>query len=102
MGRKDMEQWIQEESQHLRDRVQTFKAEPFDPSFLLSLSMCNVICCLVFGQRFKYEDEKFLSLLQILKNTLRFDSTPWGQMYNVFPRIVEHLPGSHNTAFCRD
>ncbi|KAI4797202.1 hypothetical protein KUCAC02_025261 [Chaenocephalus aceratus] len=22
-------------------------------------------------------------------------------MYNVFPRIVEHLPGSHNTAFAR-
>jgi len=25
MGRKGMEQWIQEESQHLRDRVKTFK-----------------------------------------------------------------------------
>ncbi|XP_033944523.1 cytochrome P450 2G1-like [Pseudochaenichthys georgianus] len=99
MGRKGMEQWIQEESQHLRDRVKTFKAKPLDPSFLLSLSVSNVICCLVFGQRFTYEDEKFLSLLQIITNTLRFASSPWGQMYNVFPRIVEHLPGSHNTAF---
>ncbi|KAK1877711.1 Cytochrome P450 2G1 [Dissostichus eleginoides] len=101
MGRKGMEQWIQEESQHLRDHVKTFKAKPFDPSFLLSLSVSNVICCLVFGQRFKYEDEKFLSLLQMITKTLKFASSPWGQMYNVFPRIVEHLPGSHNTAFAQ-
>ncbi|KAK1899702.1 Cytochrome P450 2G1 [Dissostichus eleginoides] len=69
MGRKGMEQWIQEESQHLRNRLNTFKAKPFDPSFLL--------------------------------NTLKFGSIPWGQMYNVFPRIVELFPGSHHSAFAR-
>ncbi|XP_029301776.1 LOW QUALITY PROTEIN: cytochrome P450 2Y3 [Cottoperca gobio] len=99
MGRKGMEEWIQEESQHLRARIDTFKAAPFEPTFLLSLSTSNVICCLVFGQRFSYEDKKFLSLLQIISETLKFGSSPWGQMYNIFPRLMEHLPGHHHFAF---
>ncbi|KAI9542203.1 hypothetical protein NQZ68_022256 [Dissostichus eleginoides] len=56
----------------------TGRAKPFDPSFLLSLSVSNVICCLVFGQHF--EDQKFLSLLQIILDTLKFGSSPWGQV----------------------
>uniref|UniRef100_A0A8C6NTD3 Cytochrome P450, family 2, subfamily Y, polypeptide 3 n=1 Tax=Nothobranchius furzeri TaxID=105023 RepID=A0A8C6NTD3_NOTFU len=80
MGRKGMEEWIQEESQHLRACVRSFKAEPFDPSILLSRTVSNVVCCLVFGQRFTYEDKHFLNLLATIAEFVRFNSSPIGMV----------------------
>ncbi|XP_026048121.1 cytochrome P450 2G1-like [Astatotilapia calliptera] len=99
MGRKGMEEWIQEVSEHLRVHIRTFKGKPFDPQFLLSSTVSNVICCLVFGERFSFEDKQFLHLLTIITKIIRFNSTPLGQMYNIFPRLMEHLPGYHQTIF---
>ncbi|XP_068601193.1 cytochrome P450 2F5-like [Brachionichthys hirsutus] len=93
MGRKRMEEWIQEESKHLIARIECTKATSFDPTFFLSCSVSNVICSLVFGQRFSYGDGHFLSLLEIISNGMKFGSSPWGQMYNIFPWLMEWLPG---------
>uniref|UniRef100_A0A671WVS3 Cytochrome P450, family 2, subfamily Y, polypeptide 3 n=1 Tax=Sparus aurata TaxID=8175 RepID=A0A671WVS3_SPAAU len=101
MGRKGMEAWIQEESKHLAARINSTKAKPFDPSYFLSGTVSNVICCLVFGQRFSYDDDHFLHLLEIISETLKFGSSPWGQLYNIFPRLMEWLPGRHHKAFGR-
>uniref|UniRef100_A0A673BVF5 Cytochrome P450, family 2, subfamily Y, polypeptide 3 n=1 Tax=Sphaeramia orbicularis TaxID=375764 RepID=A0A673BVF5_9TELE len=124
MGRKRMEQWIQEESKHLVARIDSTKgkyvkkhnslklsslliltsfspASPFDPTYFLSCTVSNVICCLVFGQRFSYDDDHFLQLLQIVSALLKFASSPWCQLYNVFPRLMEYLPGRHHKVFGR-
>uniref|UniRef100_A0A673BVE9 Cytochrome P450 2G1-like n=1 Tax=Sphaeramia orbicularis TaxID=375764 RepID=A0A673BVE9_9TELE len=101
MGRKRMEQWIQEESKHLVARIDGTKASPFDPTYFMSCTVSNVICCLVFGQRFSYDDEHFLRLLQIISEALRFGSSPSGQLYNIFPRLMEYLPGHHHKMFTR-
>lgn len=99
MGRKGMEQWIQEESAYLVERIKTIKGEPFDPTYFLSGTVSNVICCLVFGQRFSYDDKRFLHLLQIISQTLISISSPWAMLYNVFPRLLELLPGDHHKTF---
>ncbi|KAK9521232.1 hypothetical protein VZT92_021055 [Zoarces viviparus] len=101
MGRKGMEEWIQEESTHLLARIDDTKATPFDPTYFMSCTVSNVICCLVFGQRFSYDDQHFLSLLQIINETLMFGSSPFGQLYNIFPRLMERLPGRHQKVFAR-
>ncbi|TMS07787.1 Cytochrome P450 2A10 [Larimichthys crocea] len=75
------------------------KGKPFDPIFLLSRTVSNVICCMVFGQRFSYDDKKFLQLLDIMSGVLRFNSGFVGQMYNIFPWIMEHLPGPQHKIF---
>lgn len=108
MGRKGMEAWIQEESKHLvarmnmtkgpvvapnsyfcrrwsfKRRCQTavalFAGAAFDPTFFLSCSVSNVICCLVFGQRFSYNSEQFLSLLRIVSEAIQFGSSACGQV----------------------
>ncbi|KAM9318065.1 cytochrome P450 2G1-like isoform 2-T2 [Pholidichthys leucotaenia] len=99
MGRKGMEEWIQEESRHLVDRILGTKAKPFDPTAFLRCTVSNVICCLVFGQRFSYDDDNFQKILQIVSDTLKFGSTPQGQMYNLFPWLMERLPGKQHTVF---
>lgn len=101
MGRKGMEEWIQEVSGNMRAQIHTFKGTPFDPTFLLSSSVSNVICCLVFGEQFSYEDKQFLRLLGIISDTIRFNSSPTGQMYNLFPWLMERLPGYQHTVFAQ-
>ncbi|AWO98612.1 putative cytochrome P450 2A10-like [Scophthalmus maximus] len=66
-------------------------ATPFDPVLLLSRNVSNVICCLVFGQRFGYEDEQFLHLLDTLSDILKFASSPLGQKYDIFPWLMERV-----------
>ncbi|XP_056329332.1 cytochrome P450 2G1-like [Danio aesculapii] len=99
MGRKRMEQWIQEESRYLVKSFEETKSKPVDPLLFMSRAVSNVICSLVFGQRFDYEDKNFLQLLQIISNLMRFASSPWGQLYNIFPKVMELLPGRHHTMF---
>ncbi|KAG5269559.1 hypothetical protein AALO_G00203380 [Alosa alosa] len=99
MGRKRMEQWTQEESRHLLESLRETKSTPFDPTFFLSRAVSNVICALVFGQRFSYEDVNFLRLLRIIGATIRFASSPMGQLYNLFPKLMDHLPGPHHNVF---
>ncbi|XP_062375150.1 uncharacterized protein LOC134063576 [Sardina pilchardus] len=101
MGRKRMEQWIQEESRHLLESLRETKSASFDPTFFLSRAVSNVICALVFGQRFSYDDANFLNLLHIVSDAFRFGSTPWGQLYNIFPRLMSHAPGPHQKVFQR-
>uniref|UniRef100_A0AAY4DTF6 Cytochrome P450 n=1 Tax=Denticeps clupeoides TaxID=299321 RepID=A0AAY4DTF6_9TELE len=90
MGRKKMESWIQEESKHLVDLLRENQPAPFDPTFFLSRAVSNVICALVFGQRFSYKDAQLLKLF--------FFST-LSQLYNIFPRLMDYLPGQHHAIF---
>uniref|UniRef100_A0A8C5D962 Cytochrome P450 2F5-like n=1 Tax=Gouania willdenowi TaxID=441366 RepID=A0A8C5D962_GOUWI len=101
MGRKKMDEWIQEEGNNLVARIKSNNGVPFDPIYYLSCSVSNVVCCLVFGERFSYDDKDFLLLLQAINNTLSFLSSVRGQLYNVFPRLMEWLPGQQHTAFAR-
>ncbi|KAJ8256708.1 hypothetical protein COCON_G00188600 [Conger conger] len=99
MGRKRMEEWIREESKHLIHSLSCTNSEPCDPTFFFSRAVSNVICALVFGCRFDYEDNKFLHLLKTITATLRFASKPWGQLYNLFPWLLEILPGEQHHVF---
>ncbi|XP_062818193.1 cytochrome P450 2G1 isoform X1 [Anolis carolinensis] len=74
---------------------QTFKGSglPFDPTFLLSCTTANIICSIVFGKRFEYEDKIFLSMLD-LTNKIFFElSTPWAKLYDMYFGIMQYLPG---------
>ncbi|XP_062407696.1 cytochrome P450 2C31-like [Sardina pilchardus] len=99
MGRKRMEQWTLEESQHLLESLRETKSTPFNPTFFLSRATANVICALVFGERFSYDDVHFLRLLQIMQAVQHLESSPWGQLYNLIPKLMEHLPGPHHNVF---
>ncbi|XP_043115385.1 cytochrome P450 2A12-like [Puntigrus tetrazona] len=94
MGRKRMEQWIQEESRHLLKSFEETKSKPVDPVIFISRTVSNVICSLVFGQRFDYEDRDFLGLLQILSKVLRFGSSPQGQVRLFFGNASICNPGA--------
>ncbi|XP_053123266.1 cytochrome P450 2G1-like isoform X2 [Hemicordylus capensis] len=99
MGKKTIEQRIQEEAQFLLEEFQKTKEKPFDPTFYLSCSVSNVICSIVFGDRFDYEDKEFLALMQMMNESFREMSTAWSQFYDIYASFLRYFPGPHTKVY---
>ncbi|CAM2110446.1 unnamed protein product [Caretta caretta] len=70
---------IQEEAQRLAGELGNTTGSPFDPTFLLGSAGSSIICCLVFGSRFGYKDQEFLTLPSCINQNFRLLSSRWGQ-----------------------
>ncbi|XP_063793841.1 cytochrome P450 2G1-like isoform X2 [Pseudophryne corroboree] len=79
MGKRSIEERIQEEAQCLVEEVRNYKQKPTDPRNILAQAVSNVICSIVFGNRFEYEDMKFLKLLNLFNESFLLLSSTWGQ-----------------------
>ncbi|XP_044130666.1 cytochrome P450 2C18-like [Bufo gargarizans] len=93
MGKRSVEERILEESRCLRDELKKNTGSFIDPTYLFTLAVSNVICSIVFGERFEYEDEKFLNLLTMLKEAFKIRSSSTGQLLNSFPKLFLRIPG---------
>ncbi|KAM4655398.1 cytochrome P450 2J4-like [Amazona ochrocephala] len=99
LGKRVLEKRIQEECRYLVEAFREEQGNPSNPQYKVTNAVSNVICSVVFGNRFDYHDEKFQKLLQLLNETLILHVTIMGQLYNSFPSIMKYLPGSHQTIF---
>uniref|UniRef100_A0A8B9M064 unspecific monooxygenase n=1 Tax=Accipiter nisus TaxID=211598 RepID=A0A8B9M064_9AVES len=99
MGKRSIEERIQEETEYLLEEINKTKGTPFDPTFMLSCAVSNVICSIIFGKRYNYEDKKFLALMSNMNNIFEMINSPWGQLYQMFSKILDYLPGPHNKIF---
>ncbi|KAH0620188.1 hypothetical protein JD844_020194 [Phrynosoma platyrhinos] len=79
MGKKSIEERIQEEARYLLEKLRDTKEQPFDPTFLFNCATSNVICSIVFGKQFEYNDKKFLAILAIMNENFYVLSSFWGQ-----------------------
>ncbi|XP_052028301.1 cytochrome P450 2C29 isoform X2 [Apodemus sylvaticus] len=68
---------------------------PCDPTFILSCAPCNVICSIIFQNRFDYKDKDFLILMGKINENVKILSSPWLQVCNSFPSLIDYCPGSH-------
>ncbi|XP_056394023.1 cytochrome P450 2G1-like isoform X2 [Hyla sarda] len=99
MGKRSIEERIQEEAQFLMAEFRKAKCQPLDLTFYFAKAVSNVICSVVFGDRFEYEDREYLMLLGLLDEIFKGFSSVWGQMYNVYPKVMGKLPGPHQKMF---
>ncbi|KAM8853351.1 cytochrome P450 2B4-like [Synchiropus picturatus] len=99
MGRKGVEEWIQDEARHLCNKMYSFKGSVFNPKAIVGCSVANVICCLVFGRRFDHDDKEFLRLFHILNEIMEISSSPLGQIYNLFPTVMGFISGRLQNLF---
>ncbi|XP_063793850.1 cytochrome P450 2C18-like [Pseudophryne corroboree] len=99
MGKKSTEERIQEECRFLRDEFNKTSGAPIDPTFLLTIAVSNMICSIVFGERFEYEDKEFLGLHAMLKEVFKIISSSIGQLLNSFPKLISRIPGPHQKVF---
>lgn len=79
MGKRSIEDRVQEEARCLVEELRKTNASPCDPTFILGCAPCNVICSVIFHDRFDYKDQRFLNLMEKFNENLRILSSPWIQ-----------------------
>uniref|UniRef100_A0A8B9P190 Uncharacterized protein n=1 Tax=Apteryx owenii TaxID=8824 RepID=A0A8B9P190_APTOW len=99
VGRRDIEEHIQEETGLLLQRLAESRGQPLNPGVLLSAAVGNAICRILFGKRFGYSDPEYLHVLRLLAENFLLESSIAGQLYNMLPSLMDLLPGPHQTFF---
>ncbi|KAG3264448.1 cytochrome P450 2C18-like, transcript variant X1 [Ictidomys tridecemlineatus] len=79
MGKRNIEKCVQEEARCLVEELRKTKCSPCDPTLYLGCAPCNVICSIVFHNRFDYKDQHLLSFLEKFDENLKILSSPWIQ-----------------------
>ncbi|XP_017157561.1 cytochrome P450 2K1-like [Poecilia reticulata] len=91
MGKKACEDKIIEESQHLTEVFKRQKGKAFDTTQSICYAVSNIICSMVYGSRFEYDDPEFTSMVnRITKGAILFGS-PSIQAYNLFPTLFKRI-----------
>ncbi|XP_070592858.1 LOW QUALITY PROTEIN: cytochrome P450 2C5-like [Erythrolamprus reginae] len=99
MGKKSMADRILEEVHCLVGKISTFEGQPFDILPTITASVSNVLCYVLFGNRYSYEDKTITELLEILEEFNIFFLSAPGVLYSTLPNIMKFLPGPHKKLF---
>uniref|UniRef100_A0A671FK86 unspecific monooxygenase n=1 Tax=Rhinolophus ferrumequinum TaxID=59479 RepID=A0A671FK86_RHIFE len=101
MGKRSIEDRVQEEARCLVEELRKTNASPCDPTFILGCAPCNVICSIIFQNRFDYKDQNFLKIMEAFDENVSIVSSTWMQICNTFPVLFDYFPGSY-TKFHRN
>ncbi|XP_028715724.1 cytochrome P450 2B1-like [Peromyscus leucopus] len=99
MGKRSVEERIKEEAQCLVEELQKSQGSPMDPTFLFQSITANIICSIVFGERFDYKDRQFLRLLDLIYQTFLLYSSFSSQVFELFSGFLKYFPGVHKQIF---
>ncbi|XP_069829784.1 cytochrome P450 2G1-like isoform X2 [Dendropsophus ebraccatus] len=94
-GKKSIEWKIQTEAQCIVDEFRKSNGQPFDPHKKIMEAIANVLCSIIFGDRFEYKDERFAKLLEFVDDSFQLTSSTWGQLHSILPILMDHFPGPH-------
>ncbi|XP_053323537.1 cytochrome P450 2D20-like [Spea bombifrons] len=98
MGKKTIEERVREEAGYLCSAFQAEEGHAFDPYLLLNNAVSNVICSIIFGDRFDYNDKTFQRIIYLLKEMFQLETGLLPQVYKVFPWLL-NTPGPHQKLF---
>uniref|UniRef100_A0A452HZI4 Uncharacterized protein n=1 Tax=Gopherus agassizii TaxID=38772 RepID=A0A452HZI4_9SAUR len=90
MGKKSLEQRVTEDAGFLCSAICSEKGLPFDPHFLINNAVSNVICSLICGERFDYDNKKFQRLLHLVEQTFNEEA-------GFLPQVTQHLSWPWNS-----
>ncbi|KAL6483882.1 hypothetical protein MHYP_G00087540 [Metynnis hypsauchen] len=96
LGRKSVEERVAEEAHYLIKEMLKQEGKPLYPIHQFMNAVSNIICSIIFGDRFEYDDKRFAKLLQILNANVRFAGSTIAQIVNLFPVLI-YFPGPHQT-----
>ncbi|RUS78546.1 hypothetical protein EGW08_013689 [Elysia chlorotica] len=90
MGKNSLAEKIQEEITAYLNVLSQLGGEPSDVKRVTSATLSNVICSIIVGKRFEYDDPYFLQFMDTFSEQVRLVSST--SIINVFPWL-RHLPG---------
>ncbi|XP_004580102.2 cytochrome P450 2C2-like isoform X6 [Ochotona princeps] len=83
MGKRSIEELVQEEARCLVEELRKSNASPCDPTFILTAAPCNVICSVIFQNRFDYKDQELLNLMgRLIENSSILNSLSVQEKHN--------------------
>ncbi|KAM6350619.1 LOW QUALITY PROTEIN: uncharacterized protein FN964_007599 [Alca torda] len=87
MGKRTVEIRILEEVNSLIKYFESYHGKPFDTKMILNNAVSNVICSILFGERFEYDDPAFLTLLKLINENTKLLGSPMVLLYNFYPSL---------------
>ncbi|KAG8429127.1 hypothetical protein GDO86_018251 [Hymenochirus boettgeri] len=76
MGKKILEEKINEECDCLVETFKSYKGEPFKNTTSLNAAFANIIVSILIGHRFDYQDPTLLKLLYLTNENFRIFGSP--------------------------
>ncbi|XP_073442535.1 cytochrome P450 2K1-like [Dendrobates tinctorius] len=95
MGRKTVENQINEECDFLVKKFKSYGGKPFENTMIMNAAVANIIVSILLGHRFDYDDPVFLRLMSFINENIRLVGTPMVMLYNTFTSLIRWLPGGH-------
>ncbi|XP_038076158.1 cytochrome P450 2J6-like [Patiria miniata] len=88
VGKSSFEEKIGAEGEELLKEMSAFQGKPFNPRPPFGSAVSNVICSVVFGKRYDYEDQDFKRLLALLNKVILSSGTGGIVVFTKgFPRL---------------
>uniref|UniRef100_A0A8C0WRK2 Uncharacterized protein n=1 Tax=Castor canadensis TaxID=51338 RepID=A0A8C0WRK2_CASCN len=99
MGKWSIEEQIKEEAQCLVEQLWKSQGAYLDPTLLFHSMMANIMCSIIFGEWFTYQDPKFLQLINILKDCSDILSSFYSWVFELLLGILKFFPGPHTQIY---
>uniref|UniRef100_UPI0037E7E9BF cytochrome P450 2K4-like isoform X2 n=1 Tax=Semicossyphus pulcher TaxID=241346 RepID=UPI0037E7E9BF len=91
MGKRASEDKIIEECDPLIELFKKFKGEAFDTTQPVYYPVSNIICSVVYGSRFEYDNPVLTSLLDHINRLGPLLGSPSMKVYNLFPMFCKWI-----------
>ncbi|XP_042559339.1 cytochrome P450 2F2-like isoform X2 [Clupea harengus] len=77
MGKRTMEEKILEETRHICAELEKHAGRSMDPEHLFHYAASDIICSVIFGSRFEYDDPYFKDLIVMIQGLTKLVFDPW-------------------------
>ncbi|TNN43368.1 Cytochrome P450 2F2 [Liparis tanakae] len=98
MGKDSMEDRIHEEIKYTMDTLEKSIGQSISPQIMFHNASSNIICQVLFGRRYEYDDEVIKVIVQCFTENAKISNGPWAMLYDSFP-IIRSLPLPFRKAF---
>ncbi|XP_073669440.1 cytochrome P450 2F2-like isoform X3 [Paramisgurnus dabryanus] len=98
LGKQTMEERILGEISHIVDKLNKAVGSSINPQTMFHNAASNIICLVLFGARFDYDDEFLKRFIEIYTENAKITNGPWAMIYDALP-MVRSLPLPFKKAF---
>ncbi|XP_060892884.1 cytochrome P450 2F2-like [Labrus mixtus] len=98
MGKNSMEDRIYGEIEYVVKQLEMSIGKPFSPQLMFHNAASNIICQVLFGRRFEYDDNFIKVIIGCFTENAKIANGPWAMLYDSLP-MIRGLPLPFNKAF---
>ncbi|KAF3855254.1 hypothetical protein F7725_023309 [Dissostichus mawsoni] len=98
LGKNSMEERIHGEIKYITDDLEKSIGKSYSPQLMFHNAASNIICQVLFGQRYEYDDEFIKVIVKCFTDSAKLANGPWAMLYDSFP-MIRSLPLPFRRAF---